>query len=160
MGALRFAQERLKPLLVSRFPGIACQIIGDPAGVQRAQTDERTVFEILRALRFAVTPARTNNIAARLASVEAFLGRMVDGKPAFLIDPSCVNLIRALRGGYRYKIKKSGEAEDTPEKNEYSHVSDGLQYLCLHADGGRTFGGNLIDVQRREVKKAPVLGWT
>jgi hypothetical protein len=160
MGALRFAQERLKPLLATRFPGVASLIVGDPAGAQRAQTDERTVYEILRALRFSVTPARTNNVTSRLAAVEAYLGRFVDGKPALLIDPGCIQLIRALRGGYRYKLKKSGEAEDQPEKNSYSHVADALQYLCLHADGGRTFGSSGLDVQRREVKHASVLGWT
>ena len=58
MGTLRFCREKLKPLLTNRFPGMNVIIIGDPAGQQRAQTDERSVFDILRAEGFRVVSAR------------------------------------------------------------------------------------------------------
>lgn len=161
MGALRFSREKLKPLLARKYAGFPVIVIGDPAGSQRAQTDERTVFEVLRAEGFRVQGARTNALAARLAAVEAFLGRFTDGKPGFLIDPSCTQLIRAMRGGYRYKVKKgSGEVDDTPEKNEFSHISDALQYLCLQADGGRTFGATDYRPSARPVEPASPAGWT
>jgi hypothetical protein len=57
-----------------------------------------------------------------------------------LIDPSCRELINALRGGYRYKIKNNGDTDDKPEKNSYSHIADAFQYACLHADGNITGG--------------------
>lgn len=160
MGALRFARERLKPLLARKYAGFPVVIIGDPAGAQRAQTDERTVFEILRQEKFNVIPARSNNITARLAAVEAFLTRFTDGKPGILIDPACTTLIRALRTGYRYKVKKSGDVDDTPEKNEFSHISDALQYLALHADGGRTFGQTSHRPAAQPVARVSHHGWT
>lgn len=161
MGALRFAREKLKPLLARKYAGCPVMIIGDPAGSQRAQTDEKSVFEILKAERFSVTGARTNVLASRLAVVEAYLGRYVDGKPGILFDPGCVELVRAMRGGYRYKIKaKSQEVDDTPEKNSYSHISDALQYLCLHADGGRTFAANMHRPSAQPVGKVSNRGWT
>lgn len=152
MGELRFVREKLKPLLNNKFPGMPCIVIGDPAGQQRAQTDERSVFDILKQEGFRVIPARSNSIVARLSAVDALLTRMVDGKPAMLIDPSCRNLINALRGGYRYKIKTNGEVNDTPEKNSYSHIADGFQYACLHADGNLT--GDVLAKKARPVEKS------
>jgi hypothetical protein len=47
--------------------------------------------------------------------------QQVEGKAMYLIDPKCTMLIRGFKSGYRYKIKRSGEMEDKPDKNEYSH---------------------------------------
>lgn len=134
MGTLRFVREHLKPLLSSRFIGMPVIIIGDPAGSQRAQTDEKSVFDLLRSEGFRVMPARTNTLAARINAVDSLLTRLVDGKPAFLVDPRCTATIRGLRGAYRYKIRKNGETENEPEKNKASHVADALQYFALHID--------------------------
>jgi hypothetical protein len=108
-----------------------------------------------------VRPARTNNIAPRIAAVDQFLTRTVDGKPGMIIDPAgCGELIKALAGRYRYKIKKPGTVdqqidEDAPEKlHPWSDLADALQYLCMHADNGSILGGQYM-VQRREVKKSP-----
>lgn len=148
MGELRFIREKLKPLLSTpRFAGMNVLVVGDPAGTQRAQTDEKSVFDILKQEGFRVIAAKTNSIAARINAVDAWLTRMVDGKPAHLIDPSCETLIRAMAGGYRYKIRQSGEMDDKPEKNMYSHLADGHQYAALHADGNLTGGARLTRAQ-------------
>lgn len=154
MGALRFVREKLKPLVVTKYAGRPVLIVIDPAAFQRAQTDERTVADIFKAEGFRVIPARTNTIAARLAAVENYLTRSVDGKPALLIDgTTCQPLITALRSKYRYKINTKGEKDDTPEKNHpWSDVADGLQYLCLHADNGAAFGAHYHST-RREIKR-------
>ena len=159
MGLTRFIDEKLRPVLAERFSGMPMIVIGDPAGSQRAQTDEKTCFDILKANGFRVIPARTNSPIARIAAVEKFLSRQIDGKAGHLIDPCCVELIRAMRGGYRYKLRKSGESEDSPEKNHHSHVADAHQYACLHADGGAMFGATGPS-PRREVKQASTAGWT
>ena len=49
MGVLRFIQTKLKPHLAEKFPGAPVLVIGDPAGVIRSQTDESTVYDILKA---------------------------------------------------------------------------------------------------------------
>ena len=151
MGTLRFVREKLKPLLANKFPGMPVIVIGDPAGQQRAQTDERSVFDILKQEGFRVIAAKSNSIVARLTAVDKLLTRSVDGDPAMLIDPSCKNLINALRGGYRYKVKSSGDVDDKPEKNKYSHIADAFQYACLHADGNLT--GAVLTPKAKEVQK-------
>lgn len=158
MGITRFLDLKLKPLLAERFPGHPVLIIGDPAGSQRSQTDERSVFEVIKAKGFTVVPARTNSVAARISAVESLLAGQVDGGARHLIDPSCKALIKALRGGYRYKIKKSGEMEDSPEKNESSHIADGHQYACLHVDS--TFGSMVGGNKRRDIVRKAAVGWT
>lgn len=156
MGALRFCREKLKPLLANKYSGRSVVIIIDPAAFQRAQTDERSVADIFKSEGFTVKPAKTNTITARVAAVESFLTRTVDGKSCFLVDPAQTLLIQALRSKYRYKINTKGEKDDKPEKSHpWSDVADALQYACLQHDGGAVLGGNSIRA-KVEVKPAPM----
>jgi hypothetical protein len=70
----------------------------------------------------------------------------------YVIDPECKSLIKGFRYGYRYKIKKNGEMEDKPDKNEFSHVHDANQYADSVIDMNVRGAG--LQVARREVKKA------
>lgn len=160
MGLTRFLNEKLKPLLAQKYPGLRAVVVGDPAGVQRSQTDERTCYDILRAEGFHALPARTNSIVARVNAVEKFISRQIDGKAAYLLDPGpgCRPLVKAMRGGYRYKMKKDGNVEPTPDKGPDSHIADAHQYACLHADGG-DMTGRVTDA-RREIVKVSHVGWT
>ena len=162
MGALRFVRERLKPLLSNKFPGRRTVVIIDPAAFQRVQTDERTVADIYKNEGFSVRPAKTNAVAARLAAVEKFMTRVVDGKHGLIIDPEGArDLVQALAGKYRYKINTKGERDEKPEKSHpWSDVADAFQYLCLHADGGEVFGAHMMASNRREVVKVSSAGWT
>jgi hypothetical protein len=138
MGAYEFGQE-LKVLLVKHYPGVPITISGDPAGNQRAQTDERTVFEVLRRIGLPVRATPNNNLEARLEAVRGPLNRMVGGVPGFRIHPRCTVLRKALAGGYCYrKIKVSGTERfaEQPSKNIFSHVADALQYGLYGAGEG------------------------
>ena len=162
MGALRFVRERLKPLLANKFPGRRTLVIIDPAAFQRVQTDERTVADIYKNEGFVVKPARTNSIAARIAAVEKYLTRVVDGKSSFVADSThALPLVQALAGKYRYKINTKGARDEKPEKSHpWSDVADAFQYMCLHADGGETFGAMSWASERKEVVKISAGGWT
>lgn len=162
MGALRFVRERLKPLLANKYPGRRAVVIIDPAAFQRVQTDERTVADIYKNEGFSIRPARTNSIAARIAAVETYLTRIVDGKYGFVICPiHATSLVQALSGKYRYKINTKGARDEKPEKSHpWSDVADAFQYMCLHADGGETFGASSLNTQRKEVVRVSSSGWT
>ena len=139
MGIVRFA-EVLRNELASRFS--ACSevfIYGDPAGDFRAQTDESTPFQILRGAGLKAFPAPSNSVDLRLESVASQLTKMSEGKPAFMIDRRCPQLIKGFEGGYQYKrMEVSGERyADKPDKNMFSHIHDALQYLMLGAGEGR-----------------------
>jgi len=140
MGARRFADEILKKLM---GPYSNCRIggvWGDPAGDQRAQTDERTPFDIIRAAGIPAIPAPSNDLTLRLEAVRRLLGTIAEGDPLILISPRCRMLRRGMLGGYRRErvyVKGKERFKDVPEKNNFSHVCDALQYLLIGAGEGR-----------------------
>lgn len=153
MGIQRFVRSLLKPLLFERFMGAPVVVVTDPAGVQRAQTDERSAVDIIKAEGMKVFPAKTNNVSARINAVDDFLMRQVDGDPAFLVDPRCTHLKSAMMGGYRYKKNIDG----TIDKNSHSHIAEALQYLMLHISYN---GDGALQTTTREVKQVAAGGWT
>ena len=143
IGAVRFAAA-LKAKIAADWPELSIAFVGDPAGEQRAQTDERTVFEILRGQGLAVRAAPSNAFALRREAVAGPLTRLVDGRPGFAVDPRCRTARRALMGGYCFRrLQAAGRARfhDTPEKNGFSHVADAGQYANLGlGEGLRSLG--------------------
>lgn len=136
MGAERFALE-LKARF-ARHTGFVIQPgCGDPSGDQRAQTDEKTVFQTVRANGVNVLPASSNDVSLRRAALARPLTRMIGGKPGLLISPNCTVLRKALAGAFRYKrVQISGEERyrDEPEKvHPYSDIVEALEYVLLDA---------------------------
>jgi hypothetical protein len=153
MGIQRFVRTVLKPLLYERFSGVPVMVVTDPAGIQRAQTDERSAVDIIKAEGLRVMAAKTNNVSARINAVDEYLMRQVDGDPGFLLDPRCTALKAAMMGGYRYKPKTDGMID----KNKHSHIAEALQYLCLHLHSA---GEGAMVTQRRDIKRVASAGWT
>jgi hypothetical protein len=155
MGIVRFA-ELFRMEAAQRFPGASLQVYGDPAGDYRAQTDERTPFQILRSAGIKAYPAGNNDVALRLEAVSTALNRLVDGQPGFLVDPRCVNLLKGFRGGYQYRrmqVSGADRYEERPDKNKFSHVHDALQYALIGGGEGRsimgqTQGGKTVQAKR------------
>lgn len=139
VGAFRFIREQVRPMLLEKYQKNTRMVIIDPAARQRAQTDERTVRDIFEAAGFKVLFAKTNNPIARIDAVKRLMTRRIavdSGTtiPGLLISPACPTLRSACSGGYYYSLSQKGVMGTSPVKNEYSHVSDALQYLCLHAE--------------------------
>lgn len=136
MGAQRFCRDKLKPTIAQFFPNAQLLIAADPACRSSAQTDERSVAQVVREeMGVPVRPAKTNLIEPRLQAVEDYLCRLNDVGASYLIDPGCTTLIRGFKSGYRYNVTNKGQQADVPEKNEYSHPHDANQYLCLAFQG-------------------------
>lgn len=138
MGAVRFA-EQLKEKLEA-YRGFNLRLWGDPAGEGRSQVDERTPFQVLQAAGIQARPTYTNDPTVRIEAVSKAMRQLIDGKPAFLIDPRCRVLRKGLGGGYCYKrIQVSGDEryKDQPDKNQYSHVADALQYAFIGGGGSQ-----------------------
>ena len=140
MGIVRFA-ELFRIEAAQKFPQAQFLVYGDPAGDYRAQTDERTPFQILRSAGIKAFPAGNNDPALRIEAVASSLNRMIDGQPAFLVDSRCVNLLRGFKGGYHYRrMQVSGAVrhDSKPEKNKFSHIHDALQYCLIGGGEGRS----------------------
>jgi len=139
MGINQFANEVLKPILRKDFPDCPVTYIGDPAGNQRAQTDEQTVFkELAEECGIDCEAANSNKEEIRWEAVRWYLQQMRDGRPAFLVHPGCKTLRKGFNGGYkRRRLLVAGEERysDKADKNKFSHPHDALQYLMMYYKG-------------------------
>ena len=138
MGVQRFTEEAIK-FLADKCPGFEVEeATGDPAGEAQDARDE-TVFQIMKTAGLNCRPASTNEPSIRVGAVQDLLRKSVQGEPMLLIHPDCKMLRRACIDGYRYrKLKVSGERyDDKPDKNEWSHVAEALQYLLLGGGEGK-----------------------
>jgi hypothetical protein len=138
MGLRRFCQNILRPALFSNFRSFKIVSTCDPSGIRRQDTDERSCIIELKQQGFPVTPAPSNAWLPRFNAVDFYLQKLIEGKAGFQLDPSC----RLLKRGFikEYKLRKmqsilGGEKySDLPNKNEFSHVQDCVQYICMIAD--------------------------
>lgn len=154
-GLIRFS-ETLKQYISTTYPEFKVEHGWcDPAGNQRAFSDERTGLEVLRTFTgWKWHPAQTNDFTPRREVVVSTLNRMVDGKPGLLVSPKCKTLRKAMNGGYHFKFVKTGngaQLHEQPNKNQYSHVAESLQYLML---GGGEYSTMLMkDNKKRTTPK-------
>jgi hypothetical protein len=134
MGIRQFARDSVKPFLAMNFPGYKIQATGDPAGNRRADSDEKTCFMELAEAGIPAMPAITNEFLARREAVAAYLTKLIDGEPGLAVNPSARLIRKGFNGGYHYKrVQVTGDERyrDVPEKNDYSHPHDALQYMAL-----------------------------
>lgn len=155
----QFAQT-LKHYIDTNLSGHRLVVYGDPAGGFRDQQG-MTAYDIFRKYGIIIQQAPTNLFEPRKNAVLQPLTRMINGEPGFLLDRKCIKLRKGFNGQYKYrKLQVSGDARFTtePDKNEYSHPHDALQYLLcgggeykeLRANqknyGGKTFKGKDFDI--------------
>ena len=160
MGLEKAIQTYLRPTLAQpRYLGQPVCVIGDPAGNAKNNHYEENSFDLLKRSGFSAFPAPTNDPDARLRAVEYWLMSLTPRGPGLLIDGTrCPVLVQAMNGGYRYTRGKAsdglpGESKPKPNKNNYSHIADALQYACLAAKGG-TLGAISQKFYGRSVSQA------
>lgn len=123
--------EQLDGLLKDRFPKLKVgRCWGDPAGSTRAQTDEKTCFDVLSSHGYICQPGAVDFTSRREAVIQRAT-RFVGEEPAILVDRhGCPGLTEGLLGGYRYPKSVDGQLGSRPLKNQFSHPCDALQYGC------------------------------
>lgn len=129
--------------VAQKYPHYTFTDLGDPSGAANSAAamdrDEKTCFDILRGKGIQIQPSE-QNLTARIESVRKPLTTLWRGRPQFQLDPRCKVLRKGFQGRYQYKrLKISGAEErfhDVPDKNEYSHPHDGLQYIAVKVFAG------------------------
>lgn len=151
MGIETFVRTKLNPFIANNLQGCSFICAPDPAGFAKQQQNEMTLVDVLKQAGFKCVKPPTNKPELRIQATERLLTQQIEGKALYLVDPSCTQLIKGFRYGYRYKIKKNGEMEDRPDKNEFSHVHDANQYADSVMD--MNIRGAEFGVKRRELKQ-------
>lgn len=158
--------KNLRPVLMqARYLGMPMIVIGDPSGTSKSSIYEETTFDVLKRMGFQAVPAPTNDLDMRLRAVESWLLKQNDGTGSILFDKArCPTIIRGLAGGYRYARTRTGVRKPLPDKNEYSHPLDAVQYVCLVAHGrahellGRHLRRGSVPAAGRQ--RVSAAGWT
>lgn len=149
VGAKRFG-AMLRDFLDLKFPdNMDIRVWADPAsqyGADREGGELAWIETVSAELGLVVRiPANgSNELGLRIGAVEEELTNYIDGDtPRILVCRNCTILIRGFMSGYRYKKVGGGVGKFslTPEKNEYSHPHDGLQYLVLGYRGRNSVTG-------------------
>lgn len=144
-GLRQFVMEIVKPSLLNDFPHIPQSkwlVTGDPRGDQRSQANKNApnCFKELSLAGMPGRPAPTNDFEMRRQAVINMLRRTLGpGEAAFRLDPSCKILRKGFNGGFQFRRMQVSSSTgpvytDKPVKNRYSHLQDGLQYLCLQVE--------------------------
>ncbi len=148
MGPTRFGQE-LNRLLKERFAAWPLYArdgtpmirgVGDPSAAYGGDKsgDDRAWLEIVSSVtKIRIRPARTNKPSVRQDAVRRPLTQFIDGAPALLISPRMRFVRRGFNSHYRFmRVKTSeGRYHDEPEKNQWSHPHDAVQYVLLEEGG-------------------------
>lgn len=174
VGIRQFLEDSLVPYLMSNYSAwwakkdTMIECIGDPAGEQKAQTDEKSCFQEVRAKQLKIKAGKSNAWLPRRGAVAWFLSKLAGGQPMFLLDESCSLLQKGFNGGYKYRrIQVVGEERYTeePVKNKYSHPHDALQYVAMETGGiqaiqqqGRRVESARIPLYRSTASEAGMLG--
>lgn len=104
----------------------------DPAALKRDDFFEVVVLDHFRSAGIPAQPAPTNDPGARREALALPMGRIIDGKPGLLVDPSCKMVIDGLSGKWRFRklqITGTDAYATSAEKNKWSHPCEALEYL-------------------------------
>lgn len=102
----------------------------DPAGWQKAQTDEKTCVQVMTAHNIHPVPGEVT-FTGRRRGVESLLRRAVQGQAMLQIDPRCTMLIEGFEGAYKFEeIGQSGRYREDVDKNAWSHPMNAFEYLA------------------------------
>ena len=156
-GIEKFITEYMKPHIQQRYPTCTFVVAPDPAGYSKQQIGEVSLVDIVKRMGFKVARPPSNDPSKRIAVVERILLRQIDGGPALRVHYGCKKIIQGFNDGYRYKVKRTGEMEEKPDKNAFSHPHDALQYGLAVLEVGAGYG--MAQTRERHVELVDAGGW-
>jgi len=129
------------PWVEREYPSYEQIDIPDPAGDTPSYTDGITGFKMLleRKRKVVKLDGKDYRLEPRIGSVDAFLRKLVQGKPCLQVSKDCNMLRKGFLGKYYYrKVRMSGDERIhfEPEKNHpYSDIHDCLQGVAVYLLG-------------------------
>lgn len=117
-------------------------IYSDPAGFTGADREGGELAwsdRVMMEMQHPVMATDTNELEPRFSAVRDELTYMIDGMtPALLVSPRAKMIRKGFASHYRYQKQQVGNGtrtSDKPEKNDFSHPHDALQYVMLGKKG-------------------------
>lgn len=126
-------------------------IMGDPAMIQTQAANGRTYAQLLQAESgIEVRMAPSQDPATRRAALSGRTAGVLNrrgggGEELFIVCPThCGPLIKALAGGFHYRLADKAKGRLIPVKNHSSHGSEATEYGVLGGDGIEGWGDGLM----------------
>jgi len=131
MSASKFAPNLLN-YLNQNYKGASFIGWGDPAGQHPGQEVESSAIQILNLHGIPCMPCDTNDTLQRRAAVAQPLTQLgMNGRPRLLICKKAKMIRKGLSGKFCYRrLQVAGDQKfmDVPDKNEWSHPVEALEY--------------------------------
>lgn len=147
MGMRQFLRDGLKPMLANKYPHFPVKAIGEPSGNKRAESDESTANDEIRAQGIDISDAPTNFFKPRRDAVASFMLKRVQSTitgvstaEGFIVSPTCIKLLKGFREKYLlHKVQIQGREayKDEPADNGFDHIQDALQAVAVAYDRPR-----------------------
>lgn len=158
LGMEAFIEQAFLKLIAEKYSTNTIIVSCDPANAKDSYTG-LAPSQHLQEHGFQVYMPKTNDPKTRIRAVDLLLNKRAGG---LLISCNCNLLINAMQGGYRYKkLRVMGSVEEAydpkPEKNNYSHIADALQYACLSIQRDDFFNYDVRPVMREVSRRRNVL---
>lgn len=150
----QFWEECLRPVLVNEFGYPQCRHIcfADPAGKNYNEVVSVSAIDRLSGMGLNIIPCdktptfssdsddvtNGNSVEIRISCVDELLRR---GRLQVADCEGCKMILEGFNGKYAYrKMRSTADGaeryDDKPDKNDWSHIMDAVQYLCLGATKG------------------------
>jgi hypothetical protein len=111
------------------YPGAEFKDWADPAGWQKAQTDEKTAVGIMNKHGIYPNPGPVT-WTERRERMSHILNKAGGGRAAMLVSPHCTMIVEGFAGAYRYEqIGQTERYKESVEKNAWSHPMNALEYV-------------------------------
>lgn len=127
-----------------KYPEFSFIDLPDPSAFDRGRNDVDGESNIDRMVsmgidRRQIIKVSTNRQEPRLDAVLKLLTGLTEGKPKFNIAETCPMTRTGLKGAYQFKEKiQQNQSKPSIVKNEWSHIIDAVQYICLFVGSGWT----------------------
>jgi len=155
MGIKRFGEEVLT--YCSKFEHLdpIYHDIGDPSGEYRNPNDETSCFDVLHDMGIIIEGGLSQDPEIRIECVKKPLNTMINGQPGMLVHPDCVVARKGFLGRYQFRRMMTSKEQYTskPDKNEWSHIQDAIQYVAT-----LLFGGALKDSNKKKLDYKSIYG--
>lgn len=129
------------PYILENLEGFTIYFVPDPAAYEGTGTADSPMNLIRDSvnenigdlenkhidIRYSKCIVSNQNTEARINSLGYFIDNAM-----ITVDPSVAMLIKALSGGYRHLILKSGIVSDKIDKNIFSHSAEAAQYPAVN----------------------------
>ena len=128
--------EQMAPIVLStsynNYPNNPFLDISEPYASNRNSADSSLTCASVFKKHGIQLKIQKSSWSDRMGNVAYFMSQLVDGKPAFQVDPRNKLIISGLSGAYQFEENSHQRQANNVKDNEYTHICDTLQFAACY----------------------------